>query len=372
MPNSNTPVHLRLRPSQVRPFSMDGASLSDLAALGVELPPRAVKALREEWNAVYSMDGAGPQPVTLASSGTPIQFLQTMLSGSIRTVTAARKIDALVGRTIAGKWSDEEIIMPVVELVGKPRIYGDKSPGPFSSFNVSLERRTVVRFEMDMEVEVLEEERAAAIRQNSGELKRAGITEAMAIEHNRIGFFGYNNGASRVYGFLNDPALPNYSSVPPGASGSTKFINKTYEEITADFVFAASRLRTKTGEAVDPEKAPCTLSLSSCCRDALNIANVQGKTVKEWLRENYPNWTIESATELDGANGGLNVFYLFAQEVAGGGEDGRQKVVEQYVPAVLRLLGVERRAKGSFEAYSSATAGLMWQGPFAVVRCTGI
>ena len=369
----NTPVSLRLKPGQVRPFSMDGAAIEDLALLGVQIPREQAEALRAIYARGFSMDaGLGPQSVTAASAGTPIQFLQTLLPGAVRAVTAARKIDKLVGRSIAGNWHDEDIIRTVVELSGQPRPYGDYAQGPLSSFNIGFERRSVVRFEQDMEVMILEEERAAAVRQNSGELKRAAVAQALAIELNRIGFFGYNDGGCRTYGFLNDPSLPNYVTVPQGAGGDTEWHTKTFQEIVEDLLLAASTLRAQSGEVIDPEESACTLALSTSSREYLNVVNEHGVSVKQWLRETYPMWRIESAPELDAANGGANVFYLFANDIPGGGDGGSQKTVEQYVQAALRLLGVEKRAKGSYEAYSSATAGIMWQAPFAVVRYTGI
>ncbi|MDR2745584.1 MAG: DUF2184 domain-containing protein [Desulfovibrio sp.] len=369
----STPVTLRLKPGQVRPFSMDGAAAEDLALLGVQIPPSQARILREIYSGAFSMDaGTGPQSVTAASVGTPIQFLQTLLPGAVRAVTAARKIDKLAGRSIAGNWHDEDIIRTVVELSGQPRPYGDYAPGPLTSFNIDFERRSVVRFEQDMEVLILEEERAAAVRQNSGELKRAAVAQSLAVELNRIGFYGYNDGACRTYGFLNDPSLPNYVTVPAGDGGETEWASKTFQEIVEDLLLAASTLRARSREVIDPEENACTLALSTSAREYLNVVNEHGISVKQWLRDTYPKWRIESAPELDGANGGANVFYLFADEVPGGGEGGSQKTVEQYVQAALRLLGVEKRAKGSYEAYSSATAGIMWQAPFAVVRYTGI
>lgn len=366
--NNKTQTRLRLSPSQVRPFSMDGASLSDLDALGVDMPAAGVNALRRAWG----MDAApaGPQTIGLGG-GVPIQFLQTLLPGTVRTVTAARKIDQIVGRTIAGRWHDEEIIQTVVELTGRPQPYGDHSPGPLGNFNVSFERRSVIRYRMDMEVTILEEERSAEIRQNSGNLKRASLSQALAIEHNRVGFYGYADGEARTYGFLNDPSLPAYRTVPAGVGGA-KWSQKTYTEIVDDLLLAASTLRMQTQEAIDPETVGCVLALASSAREFLNVVNDHGLSVKQWIKENYPKWRIESAPELDKANGGQNVLYLYAEEVAGGEEEAMQKVIEQYVPAVLRLLGAERRATGPYEAYSSATAGIMVRAPFAVVRMTGI
>lgn len=377
MAKTPTKIHLRLHPRQVRPFGMDGANMQDLALLGLQFPADRLASLMDAYGPRargYSMDGlpAGPAPVTLGSAGVPVQFLQHFLPGTIYAVTAARKIDDIIGRSIAGNWHDEEIVQPIVELTGRARPYGDYSPGPLANYNTTFEGRTIVRFETDFEVKVLEEERAAEIRMNSGELKRSAASTALMIEHNRVGFYGYNDGDGRTYGFLNDPNLPNYQSVPAGLGG-TMWKDKTFKEITGDLRMAASALRDGSSGLVQPDKNSCTLALPDSVVDYLNVSNEQGsKTVKEWLKDNYPNWTIESAPELNNANGGQNVFYLYANEVPGPGDGGTQKVVEQYVPTVLRLLGSERRAKGIYEAYSSATAGTMWRQPFAVRRFTGL
>ncbi len=369
MPKINKSVtRLRLNANQVRPFAMDGASMGDLDALGVDMPTPAVSALCRAW----AMDAAaaGPQTISLGG-GVPIQFLQTLLPGTVRTVTAARKIDQIVGRSIAGRWHDEELVQTIVELTGRPAPYGDRAPGPLGNFNVSFERRSVVRFRMDMEVTILEEERSAEIRQNSGNLKRAALAQALAIEHNRVGFYGYADGEARTYGFLNDPSLPAYRTVPAGVGGA-KWSVKTYTEIVDDLLLLASTLRQQSQETIDPETANCVLALASSAREFLNVVNDHGLSVKQWIKENYPKWRIESAPELDKASGGQNVLYLYAEEIAGGEEEATQKVIEQYVPAVLRLLGAERRATGPYEAYSSATAGIMVRAPFAIVRMVGI
>lgn len=365
---SGTATRLQLNAHQVRPFSMDGASMGDLDKLGIDLPAREVAALRQNW----SMDAAVAGPYTISlGGGVPIQFLQTLLPGAVRVVTAARKIDQIVGRSIAGRWHDEEIVQTVVELTGRPAPYGDRSPGPLANFNTSFERRSVVRYRMDMDVTILEEERAAEIRQNSSGLKRSSISQALGIEHNHVGFRGYSDGVARTYGYLNDPSLPAYQTVPSGIDGP-KWSQKTYEEIVDDLLLLASIIRTQSGEVVDPETTSCVLAIASSCREFLGVVNDHGLSVKQWLKDNFPKWRVESAPELDKANGGQNVLYLQAEEVEGGEDGAPQKVIEQYVPAVLRLLGSERRATGPYEVYSSATAGIMVRAPWAVVRMTGI
>ena len=47
-------------------------------------------------------------------------------------------------------------------------------------------------------------------------------------------------------------------------------------------------------------------------------------------------------------------------------------VVEQIVPATVRLIGAVQRATGLYELYSDATAGCFVEQPLGVVRFFGV
>jgi len=363
--------HLYLAPAQVRPFSMDGATPRDLALLGIGFDEDTVRQMMQSARLGFALDSA-PVFVTAASAGAPMQFLQHILPAPVLVVTAARKIDALIGRTIAGSWADEEIVQPVVEYTGRARPYGDVSDTPYADFNVNYERRSLVRFEEGAPVGVLESRRDAAMKQNTNDAKRAASANALAIEQNRVGFYGYNNGDNRTYGFLNDPWLPNYGTLP-ARNGSTKWKDKDFDAIAGDLRLAAAGLRTASGDNINPNDEVCVLAIATSCMEYLSVTNLTGLSVRDWITKTYPKWRIESAPELDSANGGQNVFYLFAETMPGGTNgNGRQRVVDQYVPSTIHLVGVEKRAKGSLEVYSNATAGVMFKLPLAVLRFSGI
>ena len=130
--------------------------------------------------------------------------MQAWLPNFVEIITAARRIDELVGLVNQGSWSDEEIVQGVLEKVGTAIPYGDLNSSPQTSWNLNYERRTIVRFEEGMTVGRLEEARAAAVRVSSPESKRSAAADALEIERNRIGFNGYISGANRTYGFLNE------------------------------------------------------------------------------------------------------------------------------------------------------------------------
>lgn len=357
-----TQIHSYIAPRAVKPLDFsDVANYADLQRLGIGLDSKFVGA---------AMDALDPT-VTAGSVTTPVQFLQNWLPGFVRVMTAARKIDELVGITVAGSWEDEEIVQGVEELTGTSVPYGDYTNIPLSSWNTNFERRTVVRFEEGLRVGVLEEARAARIRVNSAASKRESAALALEIQRNRIGFYGFNNGANRTYGFLNDPNLPAYVTVANGSGGSPLWSSKSFLEITADIRSAISSLRTQSQDLIDPEQVSMTLAIATAAVDSMSVTSVYGNSVRDWLTKTYPKVRIVSAPELNAANGGANVFYLYAETLGDTGSDNG-KVFDQIVPAKFQALGVQKMAKAYEEDYTNATAGILVKRPWAVVRRSGI
>jgi len=368
-------------PRQVgTPFTFDAAEtqavVSQLHRFGISLDARDVQGMFDAFQSgnvpmLSGMDAALLGPLTTPSISTPIQFLQQWLPGFVYILTQARKIDDLVGITTQGRWEDEEIVQGIMEHTGSAAIYGDLTNIPLSSWNTNFIRRTVVRFEEGMAVGRLEEARAAAMQVSSSQSKRVAAAQALEISRNRVGFFGFNNGDNRTFGFLNDPSLPAYVTVPVGASASTFWSTKTFLEITGDIRSFYAALRNQSGDQIDPGKDPVTLALATVVYDFLTVTSDFGNSVMQWLKETYPNTRVISAPELNLANGGENVAYLYAEGVNDGSTDDNRTFL-QVVPNKFRTLGVEQQAKRYIEDYSNATAGIMVKRPYAIYRSTGL
>ena len=342
-------IRLSMSPSQVRGFKVEkNTTEATLQALGV-----------------FAMDEL-PAGLTTASVSSPIQFLQHIMPTAIYIATAARKIDELIGRNIVASWEMHEVITPVIERLGGARPYGDYTTTQMSSININYEKRTIARFEDGMQVSILEEERASKYKVNIAEEKRKAAIDALAIEMNRIGFFGYNDGTNRTYGFLNDPNLPSYKTVASGKSSSTEWKNKTFLEICSDIRTAFAELRVKSGDLFDPYNDESTLAISLSSVEYLSSVTELGISVRGWINSTYPKCKILSAPELDKANGGANIFYLYASKI------NDTNVFSQNVVTTLKTLGVERNIKGYAESYSNATAGVILNSPVGLVRYTGI
>ncbi len=316
---------------------------------------------------------ASLQPdITTPSSPTPIQFLQAWLPGFIHTITAPRNIDILVGRTTLGSWSDQQIVFSIRELTGKAREYGDFTNIPFTSWNVNQIARTIVRQEAGIEVGRLESEIAAKINLDDAAEKRSAAALVLEIVRNAIGFFGYNNGINLTYGFLNDPNELPYTVVPVGASGFTEWEKKTASEIIGDLLLFLSTLRSQTKGFINPKTTKLTMAVATAVIDYLAVpTDLVTFTPLTWLKDNYPNIRIENAPELDGANGGENVAYVYADRVEDTSTDDRAAFI-QAVPNLFMALGVEMKSKEYIEDYTNAMAGVSIKRPYALTRWSGI
>lgn len=354
-----------IEPRQVRGLkNFDSKEFEALSRLGINLTADTVDRM------MSAMDAIQPS-ITTASIATPVQFLQNWLPGFVYVMTGARKIDELTGIMTTGAWEDEEVVQGVLERVGSSQPYGDITNIPLSSWNVNFERRTVVRFEEGMRSGRLESARSARMNVDNAGAKRQSAALALEIIRNTIGFSGYNAGANRTYGFLNDPNLPAYVNVPNGAGGSPLWANKTFLEIQKDIRDALAALRNQSQDIIDPETLPITLAIATSVVDMLSTTTDLGLSVRDWMRKAYPNIRVVSAPQLNSANGGANVFYLYAERVMDESTDD-QRVFIQPVPAKFQVLGVQQMAKAYEEDYSNATAGIMLKRPWAVVRRSGV
>lgn len=363
--------HIAPREVGPLPFTAeDCVDYLDLGALGINLSRQQVKQMAAAMDSFGMDDQQGG--ITTGSITTPIQFLQNWLPGFIRVITAARKIDELVGITTTGSWEDEEIVQGVMEYTGNAVPYGDYSNVPLSSWNANFERRTVVRYEKGIKVGLLEEARSARIRVSTAAEKRGAAALALEIERNKVGFNGYNSGANRTYGLLNDPNLSAYVTVAAtGAGSSTLWSTKTFLNITADIRTAMAALQTNSQDTINPEDTDITLAVATAVYQYLSVTSDFGISVRDWLAKTYPKCRVVSAPQLNAANGGANVFYLYAEKVDDGATDDSRTFV-QVCPAKFQALGVEKQSKAYVEDYVNATAGVFVKRPYAVVRYSGI
>jgi Uncharacterized protein conserved in bacteria (DUF2184) len=359
-----TITHSALDARQVRPLILKNVEdYEDLQRLGLG-------GFDKILDAGFGMDSIQGN-VTTASIPVALQFLQQFLPGFVKIITASRKIDQIVGISTAGSWEDEEVVQGIIENTGAAVPYGDDTNVPLAGWNENWVARTVVRFELGMRIGVLEAKRAARIMVDAAESKRESAGLVLEEQRNAVGFYGYNSGNNLTYGFLNEPGLPAYVTVAAtGTGSSTLWSTKNFQEITADIITAFSALQNQSQDNINPETTETTLALATISDQYLSVTTDFGISVRDWLTKTYPKCRVVSAPQLNGANGGANVFYVFADRVQDNStDDGRTFV--QLVPAKFQVLGVQQLAKGYEEDYSNASAGVMLKRPWACVRYSG-
>lgn len=334
-------------------------------------PVRGLRDLGVDMREFVKSFDALPSGITTPSISTPLQFLQAWLPGFIHVITAPRNIDLLVGRTTIGSWEDKQIVFSIRELTGEARPYGDYTNIPLTSWNVNQIVRTIVNQEQGIQVGKQEALMAARMNLDDAAEKRDAAALQLEIVRNAVGFYGYNAGLNLTYGFLNDPNELPYTAVSPKAAGGTSWANGTYLEITSDIRTIFATVRTQSKGAIDPQKTPMTMALPTAVVDYLTVTSQYGNSVQEWLTTSYPNVRVENAPELNGALGGQNVVYVYADEVNDSSTDDRRTFI-QAVPTIFMALGVLIEPKAYTEDYSNATAGTSIKRPYALSRWFGV
>jgi len=352
--------------------------LRRLEKIGIKVSERFNKQLMS-----YAMDAQQPS-ITSPSIAAPVQFLQTWLPGIVAIDTSPRQIDVITGKVTAGKWFQEQIVQAILEMEGEAQPYDDYSNINYANWNLNFAARTIIRFQIGLEMTLREEEVAAASNVNAADWKRKACAKMLEVSRNKIGFFGFNNGLNQTYGLLNDPSLPAYIPVANGAGGSPLWANKTLLEITADIQSWVAGITATSGSLIQPITSAnqgsaalkITMALPSDVLIYLTTMSEFGYTVLDWTNDNLPGVHVTFAPELNNANGGANAAYFFADTVDDGSDNEQStddsRALDQYVPMQFMPTGVVPTVKGYREGYLNATAGVMVKRPFAVYRATGM
>jgi hypothetical protein len=321
-----------------------------------------------------ALEGAGfdsTEPFISGGVSANISNLRNFLPGIVREITTVRKIDELLGMVTVGNWEDEEIVQMVQERTATAKPYADNVAIPYTSYNTDYERRTIVRFVIGMKSDLLADKRAAASGMDPIAAKTTAAATALEIARNEVGFYGYNDGANKTYGFLNDPNLPAYATLPNGAGGDPEWSTKTFQEKQADFVAAISALMTNTGGNFDPMTDSFTWAIPLSVASELTQINEYGISIAKWVRETYPKCRMVHVPELDAANGGANVFYLYADMMKGDSTDNG-RVFDQLVAEKYMSIGRGQEVGGYKEGFTNAVAGALLKRPYAVYRASGM
>lgn len=241
---------------------------------------------------------------------------------TVETLLLPLAADKIVKPKQKGNWSTESIITQLEEG------YSPISPDDGSAndtikttYNVSRIIRGTKRFAgywgvNDVEMEKYSQEKID-IRAKTSKMLMTGLN----INRNSIFFKGVPETFGSqlpVYGLLNDPNLNPYNIVKTNAGGtSTYWKDKTANEIANDVVFGALGVLIKNaGDLISKDRGTFKLVLATNSANYLqqrsNVA-YEWETAEDKIRKSIPNLEIITASELNGAFNGEDVFYLIYQ-----------------------------------------------------------
>ena len=238
----------------------------------------------------YSVPSNGIDPIinTLISNRVFTQLLQPTVS---RQVSHEYQL---------GVWETESVRIPTVSYDGHSELYADYGNGGMSTINSNWIARDTLRMMTtvsygELEIQMYGQAKIDAIGQ-----KREGMAERIALEQDKVWFFGYEG--KQVYGLLNAPELANKMAVSPnGASGTSYWSTKTYLEMVADVISLQAKIQVSTMSRADCYKDKFYLMVPPVNMAYFATPGPFGfPSLKTYLLETYPGMQIVAAQFLQG------------------------------------------------------------------------
>ena len=317
-------------------------------------------------------EDAAPTVTEAGSVNSPWFYLNYLAKKPIQAVTQRTVLDEILGRNGEGAWANASITCQFRELTGRSAPYDDfvESAAPRVNRAYSYETRDIIRLSAGLIVTELENRQAAMVpgQYSPNQDKREAIALLFNLDREAIGHYGYRLGNARCWGLLNDPNLGPFVQVAKGGeSESTSWADKTFHEIIADLMTAVGTVQKQLKANFIPATTPFQIVIPVGCDQYLGkVPECGGKTVREWIKDQWKKCEIRVDPTFDNALGGENVFYVIVDKV------GTSSVADQHVPASLFMVGSMQREAGRSELWSFATAGTFVKQPLGVGRYFGI
>lgn len=308
----------------------------------------------------------GQATITANNIGMPAGILTQLSSEIIQNVLAKRSAERVLGGTKKLiDWAKEEYQLPFTEMTAKVTAYNDYGQPLNSSLNVSFNRYGHYRYTAKSIYGSLQAEQYAEAKIDYPSMVATGTLEALAVEGNRVAFFGYQDNTSGqflVQGLFNNPALSNY------VVSAKTFSAMTNDEIFAFFATAIADLTVQTGGLIDGTST-IRVPISTTA-----FAQLQSKhsslalSIYDQLLKTYPNMTFEPAIELNSAYNDTNVIYFIGESMAG----GIAETTTLGYSEIGRAGNVQLGDNTWSQAMSSGTVGAVVYKPFMIKRYSGV
>lgn len=268
---------------------------------GIVMLPSVQRYLTDDEKMDYRL-GMDAQPTlqTDPSSGIPT-FLTTTIDPDVyRILYAPLQFAKILTERKVGDWTQQTRMFPVVEETGEVSSYGDFNNNGRAGINMNFPQFQSYLFQCFVRYGELELERAGLAKINYVSELNAAAADLLNRYQNLTYAFGISG--LQNYGYINNPYLTAYLTPATKAAGGTAWFtaggspNATPNEVYNDILATIQKLITQGNGAIDDE-SPLTLSLSPSRNQALKFTNSFGISVKELLKEGYPNLKITTAPQ---------------------------------------------------------------------------
>lgn len=346
-------------------FPTNNPAFEMLAEIGI-FPNSTAVALMDDDTRRRIMTGDAAM-VTQANNGIPQWMLAYVDPQIIQILTAPLRAEKIFTPERRGDTSNGVMQFGVIQHTGHVEPYGDYSEGGSADINVKYPTRQAYNFQTTAKWGDKQIAEYGKARINYHAEKERAAAKAIKNAHNDIWFRGVE-GLDNV-GILNDPDLP--APIAPtvfGASSAVTWADKAtiengalaiYNDIRALFTDIVTR--SKGVVSMDDKMKLCLSNTSSTFLAAKSNYNV---SVRESLKESFPNMEIVTASEYSTDSGEL--VQLIADEV-----DGVKTGILAYTE-LERSHGIVRKLSSYEEKKSAGSWGAVIFNPFAVSSMIGV
>ena len=299
--------------------------------------------------------------VTVPSAGIP-WFLANWVDPKVIAVLVSPMMAAkIVGEALKGDWLTETAMFMTAEAVGDTSAYGDYSQSGSSNVNVNFPQRQNFLFQSFLQYGQREVGRYGLAKLDWVSQQQQANALALMKALNFQYFYGTAN--LQNYGLINDPYLP--PSLTPQFSWLTSS-SATANTIYQDIVRMVTQLQQQSNGTVRLDDK-MVLAMSPQQAVALTyITQYNTNSVKELLKENFPNMRIETAPEYGPPyNAAGQLVQLIVEEVEG------QRTVECAFSSKLMSHNMVTDTSSWKQKRSSGGYGTVWYRRFLQVSMLG-
>jgi len=233
-----------------------------------------------------------PALITEPNAGVPMLFTNIVDPRTYNILFAPMKVaEIFEGEEQRGSWEDISAMFPTSEYIGEPTSYDDYQKTGVAGVNLNWPQRENYLWQIMITYGDLEAARAARANVNIIAEKQNSAAFRLAKFGNGVYAFGVNG--LQNYGSVNDPNLSASLTPAVKAYGGTAWTVGGVVKATANEIF--TDIQSVVGQVISQADGQVTTSsrmrfaLPASVSNALTATNSFGVTVRNLLKENYPN-----------------------------------------------------------------------------------